>query len=95
MSTINEQQRLMNIITASHPDMTELDKKIIQIAITNPPQFFALIGSDALLLAKTCLLRQEKKSYGAIAFRLDLPRKTVESMVKRNCEKCLPEGQDE
>jgi hypothetical protein len=85
MSTvINEQQKLMSIIAANYPNLTELDKKIIQIAISNPPQFFSLIGEDALRSAKTCLLRQDKKSYGAIAMQL----RTTRDKVRYACEKC-------
>lgn len=48
---------------------TELDKKLQEIALQNWPQFVHLIGEQALLKAKSCLLRQEGKSYGEISVK--------------------------
>jgi hypothetical protein len=74
-TTTNEQQRLLNIIFASWPGLTELDKRLIQIAISNPPKFMSLLGDDSVIAAKTCLLRQDKKSYGQIAQSLKITYK--------------------
>ncbi len=64
--------------------MTELDKKLQEIACKNWPQFVALIGGEALIGAKTCLLRSKNKSYGAIAMQLQISR----DKARYGCEKC-------
>ena len=55
--------------------MTDLDKKLQEIAVMNWKQFVALVGEDALLAAKICLLRQNGKSYGEIKNKLDITEK--------------------
>ena len=52
--------------------ITELDKKLQEIATKNWPQFVALIGEDAILAAKICMLRQDNKSYGEISVKLSI-----------------------
>jgi exopolysaccharide biosynthesis predicted pyruvyltransferase EpsI len=64
--------------------MTELDKKIQEIALLNWPQFVQLIGDDAIIKAKTCLLRQQGRSYGEICVKLDLSK----DQVVYACKKC-------
>ena len=66
--------------------MTDLDKKLQEMAIKNWPQFVALLGDDALMAAKICLLRQNNRSLGEISKRLDMPRQTIASHVKRHCQ---------
>lgn len=65
--------------------MTELDKKLQEIALVNWSQFVALIGEDAILTAKVCLLRKDKKSYGEIQQKLGLTKNKVEYVA---CNKC-------
>ncbi len=52
--------------------MTDLDKRLQEIATKNWDQFVALIGDDPIIAAKICLLRQEKKSYGEISVKLGI-----------------------
>jgi len=64
--------------------MTDLDKKLQEMAVMNWPQFAALLGPDALIAAKVCLLRQNKKSYGEIEQKLGI---TYEQ-ARYGCNKC-------
>lgn len=64
--------------------MTELDKKIQEIALMNWEQFVQIIGKDAIVAAKVCLLRQNKKSYGEISNKLSI----TESQARYACNKC-------
>jgi hypothetical protein len=64
--------------------MTDLDKKLIEIAVLNPKQFISLMGEDAWRSAKVCLLRQDGKSYGEIANKLSIP----EHQARYGCNKC-------
>lgn len=64
--------------------MTELDKKLQEIALSNWPQLVQLVGEDAILAAKICLLRQNKASYGEIENRLGITK----SHVRYHCNKC-------
>lgn len=64
--------------------MTDLDKKLQEIAVMNWKQFVALVGEDALTSAKICLLRREKKSYGEIKNKLGITKNQAEY----GCSKC-------
>lgn len=64
--------------------MTDLDKKLQEIASKNWEQFVFLLGEDTILSAKICLLRQNKMSYGQIQAKLKLPKHKVEYA----CNKC-------
>lgn len=64
--------------------MTDLDKKLQEIALMNWKQFETLIGKDALLAAKICLLRQQKNSYGQIQAKLGINK----GQVEYTCNKC-------
>lgn len=55
--------------------MTDLDKKLQEMAVMNWPQFAKLLGDDALTAAKICLLRQQNKSYGEISVKLNVTEK--------------------
>jgi hypothetical protein len=68
----------------SNEPQTELDKKLLEIAMKNWPQFVALIGSDAITSAKVCLLRQNKSSYGEISIKLGI----TEHQARYGCVKC-------
>lgn len=65
--------------------MTDLDKKLQEIAVMNWQQFVDLVGEDAILTAKVCLLRQDKKSYTQIQQKLGLSEKQVRYAA---CNKC-------
>lgn len=55
--------------------MTDLDKKLQEMAVMNWPQFVSLLGSDAITAAKICLLRRQNKSYGEISVKLNITEK--------------------
>lgn len=55
--------------------MTDLDRKLQEIATKNWPQFVALISEDALTNAKICMLRQDNRSYGEISIKLNVSEK--------------------
>ena len=68
--------------------MTDLDKKLQEIALMNWKQFVALVGEDALISAKICLLRRDKKSYGEIQNKLGITKNQAEY----GCGKCETNG---
>lgn len=55
--------------------MTDLDKRLQEIAAKNWQQFIDLIGEDAIIAAKICMLRHDKKSYGEISVKLGITEK--------------------
>jgi hypothetical protein len=69
---------------AEKVEMTELDKRLREIALLNWQQFVALIGEDPILKAKICLLRKQKASYGQISMKLGV----TERQAQYNCGKC-------
>lgn len=64
--------------------MTELDKKLQEMALLNWSQFVQVIGQDAIVAAKVCLLRQDKRSYGEISNKLGI----TENQARYACTKC-------
>lgn len=56
-------------------ELTDLDKRLQEMASKNWEQFVALIGEDAVIAAKICMLRHEKKSYGEISMKLGVTEK--------------------
>jgi len=68
--------------------MTDLDKKLQEMAVMNWPQFVALVGEDALMSAKICLLRQNGNSYGQIKNKFDKEDKLTENKIRYACNKC-------
>ncbi len=64
--------------------MTELDKKLQEMALLNWNQFVQLVGSESIIKAKVCLLRRDKKSYGEIANKLGISGRQAEYA----CVKC-------
>jgi|GEM_PF-5921126 len=64
--------------------MTDLDKKLQEIATRNWPQFVALIGANAITAAKICMLRGDGKSYGQIQTKLGI----TEDQARYGCTKC-------
>jgi hypothetical protein len=65
-------------------ELTDLDKKLQEMAVKNWQQFVMLIGEDAINAAKVCLLRKEDKSYGQISRKLGLS----EHQARYACSKC-------
>jgi predicted transcriptional regulator len=55
--------------------LTDLDKKLQDIASKNWQQFVDLIGNDAIIAAKICMLRQEQRTYGEISVKLGITEK--------------------
>ena len=64
--------------------MTDLDRKIQEIALSNWEQFVNLIGEDAIRNAKICLLRQDNHSYGEIKNKLGI----TADQARYGCTKC-------
>ena len=64
--------------------LTDLDKQILEIANKNWEQFVMLIGEDAVIKAKICLLRQKQKSYGEIVVKLSVTKE----QVRYACRSC-------
>lgn len=52
--------------------ITELDNKLKNIANTDWEAFTAIVGSDAIMAAKICILRSEGKSYSQISIKLKI-----------------------
>lgn len=50
----------------------DLDSRLKDIAINNWDSFSNLIGQEAILAAKVCLLRSEGKSYSQISIKLSI-----------------------
>jgi hypothetical protein len=68
--------------------LTELDKKLREMAILNWTQFTQLVGPDAIRAAKVCLLRQNAASYGEIGIKLSITKE----QVRYACAKCEEKG---
>jgi hypothetical protein len=64
--------------------MTELDKKLQELALKDWDQFVILIGQDSIVSAKICILRKGDKSYGEIVNRLGVSYK----QARTACNKC-------
>ncbi len=64
--------------------LTDLDKKLQEIALNNWEQFVALVGVDSIKLAKICLLRQNNRSYGEISNKLGVSYE----QARYGCNKC-------
>lgn len=65
-------------------ELTELDKRLQEIALKNWWQFVNLIGADEINNAKACILRQDGHSYGQIKNKLGLTHR----QAQYNCGKC-------
>lgn len=64
--------------------VTDLDKKLQEMALMDWNHFVDLVGEDAINAAKVCLLRKDEKSYGEICNRLGLTKK----QARYACGKC-------
>jgi hypothetical protein len=65
-------------------ELTELDRKLQEIALLNWSQFVKLVGEDAIISAKICLLRQADRSYGEISQKLSI----TERRARYWCGEC-------
>lgn len=65
-------------------ELTEIDKKLQQIALTDWPLFVSMVGADAIIRAKVCLLRKEGKSYEQVSTKLHISYKRARSR-SRSC----------
>jgi hypothetical protein len=68
----------------SKKEMTDLDKRLQQMALSNWEQFVQLVGKDTIIAAKVCLLRQAGDSFGKIGFKLNVPP----YVARYACKKC-------
>lgn len=68
--------------------MTLLDAKLQEMASKNWEQFVQMIGPDAIIKAKTCMLRQNGKSYGEISNALGISWDKVRNTARYNCNSC-------
>lgn len=64
--------------------LTELDNKLREMALSNWEQFVSMIGNEAIVSAKICLLRQNKKTYGEISNKLGI----TYDQSRYGCVKC-------
>lgn len=64
--------------------MTKLDEKLREMALVNWDQFVALIGEEAILKAKMCMMRKDGASYGQICMKLGVKK----GAIRYNCSKC-------
>ncbi len=71
--------------TTKKPELTDLDRKLQEIALINWPQFIKLVGKDAILGAKICLLRKNERSYGEICQKLKVPVWAA----RTKCKQCV------
>lgn len=70
-------------------ELTELDRKLQEIALMNWSQFVKLVGEDAIISAKVCILRQADRSYGEISQKLSVS----EALARYRCRACdLPKA---
>lgn len=64
--------------------MTDLDRRLQEIASQDWERFTNMVGEDAVIGAKICLLRGEHKSYNQIVIRLHI----TERQARYGCTKC-------
>lgn len=64
--------------------MTELDRKLQEIAAKDWEQFVKLLGEKKLIAAKVCYLRRAGNSYGKISLKL----KITERQAEHACLNC-------
>jgi hypothetical protein len=67
---------------------TELDKELQQLALVDWATFVELIGHDAVLSAKICMLKSRGLSLNQIGNRLSVTRRVAQV----RCEKCTATG---
>lgn len=64
--------------------MSELDKELQTLALTDWQRFVRLVGVENIKAAKTCLLRNQNYSLGEIAVKQNITKRQVQYA----CEKC-------
>ncbi len=52
--------------------ISELDKQLQALAASDWEKFKTLIGEDAVIKAKVCMLREKKRSFRYISYRLKI-----------------------
>jgi hypothetical protein len=70
--------------------MTELDRKLQEMAINNWDQFVHYLGQDAIRSAKICLLRKGGSSYGQISVKLGL----TTNEARYGCRRCSGDSEN-
>lgn len=63
---------------------TELDQQLQQLALVDWPTFVKLVGEDAVLSAKICLLKTRGRSQAQISTKLKVSLRKAQY----NAEKC-------
>lgn len=61
---------------------TDLDLQLQSLAVSDWVTFAKIIGDDALLMAKVCILRNRGNSMQQIANRLDISKSKVQYCIK-------------
>jgi hypothetical protein len=75
--------------------MTQLDEKLREMAINNWEQFVQLVGQDAIVRAKSCMLRSHGRSYGEISIALGISYNSARERIRYNCGGCdLPQTEE-
>lgn len=64
--------------------MSPQEEELQRLALTDWAQFKKIVGLEAILGAKVCLLRMKKNSLNQIAIKLDLTK----HQVRTRCKKC-------
>ena len=63
---------------------TELDKELQQLSLIDWATFVGIVGEDAIIAAKVCILKSRGKSLNQIASKLRITKSKVETRCK-NC----------
>lgn len=63
---------------------TELDKELQGLALVDWSAFVKLVGDDAIVSAKVCILKSRGKSLNQIGSRLDITK----NQAQYQCAKC-------
>lgn len=63
---------------------SELDKDLQQLALVDWQTFVQLIGEDAIVSAKVCILKSRSKSLQQIGSRLNITK----NQVRNRCKQC-------
>lgn len=64
--------------------MTPEEEQLQQLALTDWAEFKKLLGIDAILGARVCMLRKKKASLNQISIKLNLTK----HQVRTRCAKC-------
>lgn len=64
--------------------MTPEEEQLQQLALTDWTEFKKIVGLDAILNARVCILRKKKQSLNQIAIKLNITK----HQVRTRCSKC-------